>query len=88
MDKRGMRQCTPRNNDPSVMPESFVDMHSGYIQRALAKLPKQGNKAPWKVYMNYFLDLPMLRYRPIEDGSMELSNPKSAGRAKAKAKAA
>ena len=88
MDKRGMRQCTPINNDPSVIPESFMDMHSGYVQRALSKLPKQGNKAPWKVYMNYFLDLPMLRYRPIEDGSMELSNPKSAGRAKAKAKAA
>ncbi|MFP5431234.1 MAG: flavin-containing monooxygenase [Gammaproteobacteria bacterium] len=89
MDKKGMRQCTPRNTDPSVVPESFVDMRSGYIQRALAKLPKQGNKAPWKVYMNYFLDLPMLRYSPIEDGSMELSNPKSAARAsKARAKAA
>jgi monooxygenase len=87
MDKKGMRQCTPRNTDPSVVPESFVDMRSGYIQRALAKLPKQGNKAPWKVYMNYFLDLPMLRYSTIEDGSMELSHPASAPRAKAKAAA-
>jgi monooxygenase len=88
MDKRGMRQCTPRNNDPSVVQESFVDMRSGYIQRALAKLPKQGNKAPWKVFMNYFLDLPMLRYSAVEDGSMELSNPKTAARSTAKARAA
>ncbi|MGB4344547.1 MAG: NAD(P)/FAD-dependent oxidoreductase [Moraxellaceae bacterium] len=84
MDKKGMRQCTPHNTDPTVVPEAFVDMHSGYIQRALAHLPKQGNKAPWKVYMNYMLDLAMLRYRPVEDGIMELSNPGVAGKARVK----
>lgn len=78
MDKKGLRQCTPRNTDPSVAPEAFVAMRSGYIQRAQGKLPQQGNKAPWKVYMNYALDLAMLRYRPVEDGAIEFSNPKPA----------
>ena len=78
MDAKGLRQCMPHNSDPTVAPEAFVDMHSGYIQRSLAQLPKQGNKAPWKVYMNYMLDLAMLRYRPIDDGVMVLSNPKRA----------
>ena len=75
MDKKGMRQSMPVNKDPSVQQEAFVEMHSGYIQRALAHLPKQGNKAPWKVYMNYMLDLGTLRYKPIDDGVMEFSNP-------------
>jgi cation diffusion facilitator CzcD-associated flavoprotein CzcO len=76
MDKQGLRQCTARNMDPTVHTESFMDMASGYIQRAAAKLPKQGNKAPWKVYMNYALDLAMLRYRPMDDGVMQFSNPR------------
>ncbi|MDP2228371.1 MAG: NAD(P)/FAD-dependent oxidoreductase [Moraxellaceae bacterium] len=83
MDKNGLRQCTPRNNDPTVVEESFVDMRSGYIQRAAGKMPKQGNKAPWKVYMNYALDLATLRYKAVEDGNMVFSNPVPAsGRAK------
>lgn len=78
MDKKGLRQATPRNHDSSVVPEAFVNMQSGYIQRAAGKLPQQGNKAPWKVYMNYALDLATLRYKPMEDGSLELSNPAGA----------
>jgi cation diffusion facilitator CzcD-associated flavoprotein CzcO len=78
MDKKGLRQCTPRNVDTKVVPESFLNMRSGYIQRAIGKLPKQGNKAPWKVYMNYALDLAVLRYRPVNDGVMEFSNPQQA----------
>jgi len=79
MDKNNLRQCMPRNHDASVAPEAFMSMNSGYIQRALDTLPKQGSKAPWKLYMNYVLDLAMLRYRPVEDGVMEFSNPKPAG---------
>jgi len=74
MDKEGLRQCTPRNHD-NVQPEPFLGMASGYIQRAAGKLPQQGTRAPWKVYMNYALDLTMLRYRPVDDGVMEFSNP-------------
>ncbi|MFZ5723645.1 MAG: flavin-containing monooxygenase [Pseudomonadota bacterium] len=75
MDRTGMRQCTPRNNDPTVNIEPFVSMSSGYIQRALDKLPKQGNKAPWKLYMNYAKDLVAIRYGKVDDGVMEFSNP-------------
>lgn len=76
MDKKGMRQCTPRVRDTGVAPTPFVEMSSGYIQRALNRMPKQGNKSPWKLYQNYAMDLAMLRYSAIEDGSMELSNPR------------
>ena len=74
MDKKGLRQVTPRNHgDVEHIP--FVDMSSGYIQRALAKVPRQGSKAPWKLYQNYVLDLLMLRYGRLLDGSLEFSHP-------------
>ncbi|MFZ5697228.1 MAG: flavin-containing monooxygenase [Pseudomonadota bacterium] len=80
MDKLKMRQCTPRNNDPSVVESPFLDMRSGYIQRAVAKFPKQGSKAPWKLYQNYAIDLAALRFGPLDDGAMEFTNPPRAKR--------
>jgi len=76
MDKEGLRQCTPRNHDDSVVDEPFLGLASGYIQRAKNVLPKQGNKAPWKLYQNYALDLANLRFSKLEDGAMEFSNPR------------
>jgi len=76
MDKEGLRQCTPRNHDDSVVDEPFLGLASGYIQRAKNVLPKQGNKAPWKLYQNYALDLANLRFSKLEDGAMTFSNPK------------
>ncbi|MDQ8038649.1 MAG: NAD(P)/FAD-dependent oxidoreductase [Pedobacter sp.] len=87
MDKTGARQVMPHNNDPTVTQEPFVAMRSGYIQRAAGKLPRQGNKAPWRIYMNYALDLAMLRFKGIDDGVLQFSNPQPKTSAKA-AKAA
>jgi len=80
MDRTGMRQCTPRNRDPEVRPEPFLDMSSGYVQRALERLPKQGSKAPWKLYQNYALDMANLRLGKVDDGVMEFSNPRHASK--------
>jgi cation diffusion facilitator CzcD-associated flavoprotein CzcO len=60
--------CVPTNDDPSVQPEAFVDLMSGYIQRAAGKLPMQGSKKPWKLYQNYFLDMIMFRFGVVDDG--------------------
>ena len=73
MDENGYKICTPRLNDPSIKPEPAVDFTSGYIQRALETLPKQGSKAPWRVHQNYFKDIRMFRYGNLEDGTMEFS---------------
>lgn len=75
MDKKGMRQVTPRNHDPALNEAPFVDMQSGYIQRALGKLPQQGSRAPWKLHQNYALDLANLRYGKLEDDCLAFSNP-------------
>lgn len=73
MDAKGIRYCVPRLRDPDVHETPFVDLASGYIERALAHLPKQGNKIPWKLYQNYILDILMLRYGKLEDGAMDFA---------------
>jgi monooxygenase len=75
MRTNGYRQCTPRRNDPTVVEEPFLTFTSGYVQRALAQLPKQGSKSPWRLYQNYALDLLLLRFGRVDDGTMEFSRP-------------
>lgn len=71
MDKHNYKVYSPAHVDPDVQEEPFMDLASGYIQRALDKFPKQGSKAPWKLYQNYFLDLLSLRFSKINDEVME-----------------
>jgi cation diffusion facilitator CzcD-associated flavoprotein CzcO len=78
MDRHGYRQCTPHNRDPSVAELPFIDFSSGYVQRAIDKFPKQGSKAPWRLYQNYALDILSLKFGSVEDGAMEFSNTGSA----------
>ncbi|WP_430419074.1 flavin-containing monooxygenase [Phenylobacterium sp.] len=70
----GQRQATPVNTDPSVTFEPWLDFSSGYVQRAMARFPKQGNKVPWKLNQNYAMDLMSLRYAKLEDGVLRFSN--------------
>jgi monooxygenase len=76
MDAHGYTQCVPRR-DPSVAEEPMIDFSSGYIQRSIAQFPKQGSRAPWRLYQNYALDLLALRRSPIDDGALEFSGPRA-----------
>ncbi|UYY59407.1 flavin-containing monooxygenase [Sphingomonas sp. S2-65] len=73
MRKRGMRQVTPRVAG-AVEEMPFLDFTSGYVQRAAAALPRQGNRAPWRLHQNYARDLLSLKFGSIDD-EMEFSNP-------------
>jgi monooxygenase len=70
MDRQGYRYCMPRNGDPTLTEEPWVNFSSGYIQRALKHQPKQGSKRPWKLYQNYALDLVSLRFGALRDRAM------------------
>ena len=72
MDRRGFAIAVPRR-DSSMLPQPFLTFTSGYVQRSLAILWKQGSQRPWKVYQNYLLDLLNLRYGRIADGVMQFS---------------
>lgn len=75
MDRKGVRQVTPRNNGETPVAPFVEKFTPGYIQRALANWPKQGSKAPWRVYQNYFRDTIALKWSAIDDGALEFSNP-------------
>ena len=75
MDANGLRQATPRAPDQSVATEPFLDLASGYVLRSIHTLPKQGSRAPWRLYQNYIRDVLMMRRGALEDEGIEFSNP-------------
>jgi monooxygenase len=70
MDERGYQQCTPRSRDGSVAAEPFIDFSSSYVVRSIDQFPKQGSRAPWRLYQNYALDIMSLKFGAIEDGAL------------------
>ena len=70
MAEHNLRQCTPRNGDPGMATEPWVDFSSGYLQREMHRFPKQGSRGPWKLNQNYLRDLFALRYGRLDDGAM------------------
>jgi cation diffusion facilitator CzcD-associated flavoprotein CzcO len=78
MDKSGFRQCTPRLGDAQRnMPAQdwITAFSSGYMQRAMHLLPRQGDRAPWLNTQNYDQDKKMIRGEAIDDGVLSFSNP-------------
>jgi monooxygenase len=71
MDAHGYRFCRPLEPDPSVALEPFIDFNSGYVLRAIDTLPKQGDRAPWRLYQNYARDVLMLKRGSLEDEGIE-----------------
>ncbi|MDB4945066.1 MAG: flavin-binding family monooxygenase [Labilithrix sp.] len=76
MKKNGYAIAVPRvkNREAELdAEEPLMNFSSGYVQRALDQMPKQGPKAPWRLYQNYVLDLLGLRFGSVEDGVLELT---------------
>lgn len=73
LDKTNQSSCVPRNKDVGLQRVMSIGLESGYVQRAIHKLPKEGVIAPWKLYQNYFLDLIGLRFGSVKDKYIEFS---------------
>lgn len=78
MERHGYRRCVARNTDPGVRAEPLIDFSSGYVQRSIDQFPRQGSKAPWKLYQNYVLDLLMLKYGRIPEDALHFSGDTAA----------
>ena len=81
MDETGTRICVPelRDEDKDMPADDWIkDFSSGYIQRKIHLLPKQGDRAPWLNTQNYISDRKMIREGPLEDGVMQFRNPNTA----------
>jgi monooxygenase len=59
--------------DPEVREEPFMDFQSGYVQRSLHLLPKQGDRAPWRLRQNYLRDAVMIRRGGVADRALRFS---------------
>ena len=73
MDRKGARQVTPRNGHETAVAPFVQNFTSGYVQRAIASWPKQGSKAPWRVYQNYLRDVWSLKCSPVDNKALEFS---------------
>ncbi|MDE2145699.1 MAG: alpha/beta hydrolase fold domain-containing protein [Burkholderiales bacterium] len=79
--RRGLAAATPRA-DAEVVPAPLLEFSSGYVQRAVDRLPKQGDRRPWQLFQNYALDLLMLRLGRIDDGVLVFGRPAAGGSAR------
>ena len=76
MRKKGMEQCTPRlrEQDRNMKERPWIDgFSSGYMQRMMHRMPRQGDHEPWINPQNYRRDKKMFKHSPIDDGVMQFS---------------
>ena len=71
MQRNGFDSCVPRAPVAQEGGAPLLNLSSGYVLRALDKLPRQGRHAPWKALSFYPADLVVLRYGKLDDGVME-----------------
>jgi cation diffusion facilitator CzcD-associated flavoprotein CzcO len=70
MDDHGYAYCVPVAPPASEPLEPLIDFSSGYVQRSIDLLPKQGARPPWRLNQNYFKDIGLFRRAPLEDEGM------------------
>jgi monooxygenase len=73
MEKKGYTVCTPALSKADAGSEPMLDFSSGYIQRSIKDLPKQGTVPPWKNHQNYIADLMHLKFGTVDDGVMKFT---------------
>jgi cation diffusion facilitator CzcD-associated flavoprotein CzcO len=64
------------DDDQGTSGKNWIDsFSSGYIQRKVHLLPKQGSEPPWVNTQNYLLDRKIIGEGPIEDEFLQFTNP-------------
>lgn len=73
MDKNGYEVVVPQARGEETE-EDFLNLSSGYIQRARSILPKQGARRPWRNYQNYLVDMFATRFGRVSDTALRFSS--------------
>ena len=76
MDKKGVKCCEPIDDKSAYGDDLLIDFTSGYFERGLNQMPKQGNKSPWKNYQNYLKDIFAVRLFSIKDSNLNFYSSK------------
>ncbi len=81
MDEKGATRVTPRlrDGDRNMTPRLWIEgFSSGYMQRGLEQMPRQGDHAPWLNPQDFARDKKMIRKGALEDGALVFDNPVAA----------
>jgi len=76
LDASGTRQCLPELRDAERDMEKrpwVTGFSSGYLQRVMGDLPKQGDHAPWTNPQDYRLERRWAKSSELEDGVLTFS---------------
>jgi monooxygenase len=77
MDDKNATVATPVLGKTDMPRLPFVsDFSSGYFARSFDKLPKNGDRHPWRVLQNYAAEKKILTQDPVDDGVMVFSRAK------------
>lgn len=72
MDEHGYRTVEVHDHDNLITEDTVLgSLSSGYIKRAADRLPRQGSKSPFRVVQDYLRDVPLMRFKPIDDGYLQ-----------------
>jgi len=76
MDEIGVQSVTPqlRDEDKGMPEKPFVDPHnfnSGYLNRSMHLMPKQGDKNPWLFTQDYYFEKEDVPNADLEDGTLK-----------------
>ncbi|MGI9607116.1 MAG: flavin-containing monooxygenase [Acidimicrobiales bacterium] len=80
MAATGSSRFTPRlrAEDAGMTGRPWIDQFSsGYMQRTMAQLPKQGDREPWLNTQHYLVDKKDLRRAPVDDGVLEFEGTRA-----------
>jgi monooxygenase len=78
LDANRLDWCMPDATGVEIVNEGLLTLKSGYVARALDKMPKTGTKDPWKAYHNYLKDMVLLRHGKLDDGAMTFGRKSAA----------
>lgn len=78
MDARGQQICTATRPEAPMPERPLMDFGAGYVQRAVDRMPRQGDRYPWQMSFSYIADAKMMRNGPVLDPALKLSAISSA----------
>ena len=73
MDRHKFRSAVPNFIEGTIGEQPMVGLTSGYVQRAISELPRQGLKKPWTLRQNFPRDSISIRYGKVNDGSIRFA---------------
>ena len=80
LDATDTQQVTPRlrPQDCDMTARPWIDSFTpGYMQRAMPRMPRQGDHAPWLNLQDYRLDRELVEQNLTDDGALVFGRPRS-----------